>query len=156
LALVVIGGLGYFPVSTTINQLVSFALNIPNLLKPSTPGHPSPINRLLGPLGITDAQINAARQQILNWLESSAGQIVSSAVPIITSVATGIVDAIIVFILSIYLTADGPRLYRRLSTTPPRKVRTRLVFLSLHAAPHGRRLHSRAVVHVRLYWHIGW
>lgn len=148
LALVVIGGLGYFLVNTTINQLVSFALNIPNLLKPSTPGHPSPIARLLGPLGITDAQINAARQQILNWLESSAGQIVSSAVPIITSVATGIVDAIIVFILSIYLTADGPRLYRRLSTTPPRKVHTRLVFLSLHAAPHGRRLHSRAVVHV--------
>lgn len=129
LALAVIGGLGYFLVSTTINQLVSFALNIPNLLKPSTPGYPSPIARLLGPLGIRDAQINAARQQMLTWLESSAGQIVNSAVPIIASVAAGIVDAIIVFILSIYLTADGPRLYRWLSTAPPRKVHTCLVFL---------------------------
>ena len=128
LALAVIGGLGYFLFSTIINQLVLFAENIPNLLKPSTPDHPSPIARLLGPLGITDDQINATRQQILTWLESSAEQIVNSVVPIITSVAAGIVDAIIVFILSIYLAVDGPRLYRWLSTAPPRKVHTRLVF----------------------------
>lgn len=128
LALAVIGGLGYLLLSTTINQLISFAREIPSLLKPSTPGHPSPIARLLRPLGITDAQINTARQQLLNWLESSAGQIVNSAVPIITSVAGGIVDAVLVFILSIYLAADGPRLYRWLSTAPPRRARTRIVF----------------------------
>jgi predicted PurR-regulated permease PerM len=128
LALAILGGLGYLLVSVAVNQLVSFAKEIPSLLQPSTPGHPSPIARLLRPLGITDAQVNAARQQLLNWLQSSAGQIVNSAVPIITSVAGGIVNAVLVFILSIYLAADGPRLYRWLSSAPPRKVRTRMVF----------------------------
>lgn len=128
LALAIISGLGYLLFSTAISQLVAFVKDLPDLLKPSTPGHPSPIARFLYPLGITDAQINAARQQILNWLESSAGQIVNSALPIITSVAGGIVDAVIVFILSVYLVVDGPRLFRWLSTAPPRKHRMRMIF----------------------------
>jgi predicted PurR-regulated permease PerM len=128
LALAIIGGLGYLLFSTAISQLVTFIKDVPDLLKPSTPGHPSAIARLLRPLGITEAQINAARQQILNWLESSAGQIVNSALPILTSLASGIVDAIIVFILSVYLVVDGPRLYRWMSTAPPRRHRMRMIF----------------------------
>lgn len=128
LALAIIGGLGYLLFSTAISQLVTFIKDVPDLLKPSTPGHPSPIARFLSPLGITDAQINAAREQILNWLESSAGQIVNSALPILTSLASGVVDAIIVFILSVYLVVDGPRLYRWLSTAAPRRHRMRVIF----------------------------
>jgi predicted PurR-regulated permease PerM len=128
LALAVIGGLGYVLFNTAITQLVSFVKDLPTMLAPSTPGHPSVLTRFLRPLGVTDAQINAARQQVLNWLENSAGQLVNSAVPIITGVAGGIVDAVLVLILSIYLAVDGPRVYGWLSTAPPRKFRTRIVF----------------------------
>ncbi len=128
LALAVIGSVGYFVFSTAINQLITFVKDVPNLLRPSTPGHPSPIYRLLRPLGVTQAQIDAARQQVLNWLENSAGQIVNSAVPILTGVASGIVDSILVLILSVYLVIDGPRLFRWLSTASPRKYRLRVLF----------------------------
>lgn len=128
LALAILGGLGYLLFSTAISQLITLVKDLPDLLKPSTPGHPSPITQLLRPLGITDAQVNAARQQILTWLETSAGQIVNSALPILTGVAGGIVDAVIVFILSIYLVIDGPRLYRWLNTASPRKHRMRVIF----------------------------
>ncbi|HLW01497.1 MAG TPA: AI-2E family transporter [Ktedonobacterales bacterium] len=128
LALAVIGSLGYFVFSTAIEQLVTFVKDVPDLLKPSTPGHPSPIYHLLHPLGITEAQIDAARQQAVNWLEGSAGQIVNSAVPILTSVAGGIIDTIVVLILSVYLVIDGPRVFRWLSTASPRKYRLRVIF----------------------------
>jgi predicted PurR-regulated permease PerM len=128
LALAVIGGLGYLIVSTAVSQLASLVEELPTFLKPSTPGHPSPLFRLLQPLGVTQAQIDDARQQALTWLESSAGQIVNSALPIITGVASGIINTILVFILSIYLVLDGPRVYRWLSTAPPRPIRTRSAF----------------------------
>jgi predicted PurR-regulated permease PerM len=128
LALTVICGLGYLLFSTAVSQLVTFAKDIPDLLRPSTPDNPSAIARLLKPLGITDAQINATREQVLNWLQSSAGQIVNSAVPILTSLASGIIDAVLVFILSVYLVSDGPRVYRWLSTATPNKHRTRILF----------------------------
>ncbi len=128
LALAVIGGFGYMIFSTAISQLGSFIENVPTLLKPSTPGHPSPIIQLLGPLGVTDAQIEATRQQVVNSLESSAGQIVNSALPIITGLASGIIDTILVVILSIYLVIDGPRMYRWLSTAAPRRYRGRTIF----------------------------
>jgi predicted PurR-regulated permease PerM len=128
LALGVISGLGYMIFSTAIGQLVAFGKEVPDLVKPSTPGHPSPIAQLLRPLGITDEQINATREQILGWLESSAGQIVNSAVPILTGLANGIINAILVFILSVYLVLDGPRLFRWLSIAPPHHYRTRMLF----------------------------
>ncbi len=128
LALAIMGSLGYFVFSTAIDQLITFIKDVPDLLKPSTPSHPSPIYRLLHPLGITQAQIDAARQQVLTWLENSAGQIVNSAVPILTGVASGIIDTILVIILSVYLVVDGPRVFRWLSTASPRKYRLRVLF----------------------------
>ncbi len=128
LALGAIGSLGYLLVSVTISQLTTFAKELPEILKPSTPGHPSGIARLLQPLGITDVQVNAARQQVLDWLQSSAGQIVDSALPILTGLANGVVDAILVLILSIYLVMDGPRMFRWLSNAAPLKHRARMIF----------------------------
>lgn len=128
LALSILGGLGYLIFATAVDQLVSLVKDLPDLLKPSTPGHPSPIAHVLRPLGITDDQINAARTQLLTWLQSSAGQIVNSALPILSGVANVLIDAVLVLILSVYLVIDGPRIFRWLSTAPPRQYRTRVTF----------------------------
>lgn len=128
LTLLILGSLGYFVFSTAIGQLIAFVKELPNLLQPGTPGHPSPIDHLLRPLGISEAQIAAARQQIINSLENSLGQILNSALPIFTGVASGIIDTILVVILSVYLVMDGPRVFRWLSTASPRKYRLRVLF----------------------------
>ena len=129
LVLAVVGGVGYLVVSATIAQVTALAKELPTLLQPGTPGHPSPIERLLRPFGISDAQISQARQQVLSWAESSAGSLANSILPIITSIANGLVDTILVVILSVYLVLDGPRTLRWLRTATPLRHRGRVVFL---------------------------
>lgn len=129
LVLAVVGGVGYLVLSTTIAQVTALVKELPTLLQPGTPGHPSAIERLLKPLGITQAQINQARQQLLSWVENSAGSIANSILPIITGIAGGVVDAILVIILSVYLVLDGPRMLRWLRTATPLRQRSRVVFL---------------------------
>lgn len=121
-------GLLFLIFSTAITQLVAFAKELPQLVKPSTPGHPSPLLRLLQPLGISEDQINTARNAILSRIESSAGTIANSALPVITGIATAIVDAILVFILSIYLVIDGPKVVAWLRVALPVRQRPRVLF----------------------------
>src|SRR5579883_666088 len=128
-ALVALGGLGYIVVSLSISQVVAFAKELPAWLQPGTPGHPSPIARLLSPLGVTDAQINQARQQLIAWVESSAGTMANSILPIVTGIANGLIDTVLVIILSVYLVLDGPRILRWLRTAPPLRHRAQVVFL---------------------------
>ncbi len=127
-ALVLIGGLGFVITSTAVAQLVSLAKDLPKLLQPSTPGHPSPLVQLGRPLGITEAQVNAARQQVITWIGGSAGTVASNAIPIITGVANGALDLVLVFVLSIYLVADGSRAVAWLRTAAPTRQRARVKF----------------------------
>lgn len=127
-ALTLIGGLGYIVLSTAITQLTAFAKALPDLIKPSTPGHPSPVSQALRPLGITDAQINSARVQILGRAESVAGEVAKSALPILTSVATALLDLVLVLVLSVYLLIDGHRFVNWLRTATPIKQRGRIFF----------------------------
>jgi predicted PurR-regulated permease PerM len=129
LALSVLSALGYFIFSTAVSQVTAFAQNLPDLLKPSTPSAPSGIAQLLRPLGVTDDQVNQARQQVINWAESSAGQIAGEALPIITGVAGAVVDLILVIVLSIYLVIDGPRTISWMRYAAPIKQRTRTMFV---------------------------
>lgn len=127
-ALALIGGLGYVVLSTAITQLGALAKDLPVLLQPSTPGHPSPISQALQPLGITEAQINSARDQIITWAEGIAGAIARSALPILTGVATALLDLVLVIVLSIYLAIDGHRFVAWLRTQPPIRQRGRILF----------------------------
>ncbi len=127
-AVAIIGGVIYLVSNTAIPQLVTFAQNLPTLLSPSSPGHTNPIERLFKPLGMSDAQFNAIRDQVISRVESSAGQLANSALPIITTIGGGFVDAVLVIILSIYLVADGPRVARGLRNAAPNTQRSRVVF----------------------------
>lgn len=128
LALSALGALAYLIFSTAVSQVTSFAQQLPDLLKPSTPSNPSGIAQLLRPLGVTDDQVNQARQQVINWAESNAGQIANQAVPILTGVAAAIVDLILIIVLSIYLVIDGPRAVAWMRRSAPIKQRSRTMF----------------------------
>ncbi len=128
LALSALSALGYVVFSTAVEQVTAFAANLPDLVKPSTPDNPSGVAQLLRPLGVTDEQVNQARQQVIDWAESSAGQIAGEAVPILTGVASAIVDLVLVIVLSIYLVIDGPRAIAWMRRSAPIKHRNRAVF----------------------------
>src|SRR5579859_1315128 len=128
LALGLIGALGYLIFRTTIDQITTFAQNLPDLLKPSTPDQPSTIARLLQPLGVTSDQFNQTRQQIINWAESSAGAIATQALPILTGLAAALVDLVLVIVMSIYLIIAGPRAIAWLRTATPTRQRSQTLF----------------------------
>lgn len=128
LALSALGALAYLVFSTAVSQVTSFAQQLPDLLKPSSPQNPSGIEQLLRPLGVTDDQFNQTRQQVINWAESNAGQIANQAVPILTGVASAIVDLILVIVLSIYLVIDGPRAVAWMRRAAPIKQRHSTMF----------------------------
>jgi predicted PurR-regulated permease PerM len=128
LALSALSALGYLVFSTAVSQVTAFAANLPDLLKPSTPDHPSGIAQFLRPLGVTDDQVNQTRQQVIDWAESNAKEIAGEAVPILTGLASAIVDLILVIVLSIYLVIDGPRVIAWLRSAAPIKRRNQMLF----------------------------
>ena len=129
LALSALGALGYVVFSTAVSQVTTLAQSLPDLVKPSTAAQPSGIAQLLRPVGVTNEQINQVRQQVITWAASSAGQIASQALPILTGVASAIVDLILVIVLSIYLVIDGPRVILWLRLAAPFKQRSGSLFL---------------------------
>jgi predicted PurR-regulated permease PerM len=128
LALSALGVLAYFVFSTAVAQFSDFAKQLPDLVKYSTPEHPSGIEQFLKPLGVTDDDVNQARQQVINWATSNAGEIANQAVPILTGVASAVVDLILVIVLSIYLVIDGPRAVSWLRRSAPIRQRNRTLF----------------------------
>ena len=62
------------------------------------------------------------------WAETSAGQIASQTLPILTGVSSGIIDLILVIVLSIYPVIDGPRVISWLRLAAPFKQRSQSLF----------------------------
>jgi predicted PurR-regulated permease PerM len=129
LAVALLGGLMFLVLDTLITQVTAFAGNLPELLKPGTPDHPSIFEQALQPFGVTEDQVDAARDQIIAWVESNAGQITTQVVPFVTGVASAVVDLILVLVLSIYLVIDGPRLVASFRASTPTRQRTRTLFI---------------------------
>lgn len=120
-----LGVIGYLVVNTAVEQITALAKQVAMLLEPGTNGAPSRITVELEKLGISATQINNLGNQIVGQAQGLAG----SAVPVIAGIFGGIVDVILVIVLSIYLEIDGHRIMRWLRTKSPLKLRPRLNFV---------------------------
>jgi predicted PurR-regulated permease PerM len=80
---------------------------------------------LLSPLGVTQAQLNQAEMSAVSALEGLGTTAANDAFGIVTSVLGAVVDGVLILILSVYLTASGPRLVRWLREQAPRSQRRR-------------------------------
>lgn len=126
--IVVLAGIGtlvYFVVSSALTQMIALSHSVGNLVTPTHPGRPTPLEQMLQSFGITPAQIAAARNQLLVQL----GGVASSIVPFLTGVAGALLDIILVIILSIYLLFYGSRVSTWLQNEVPRSQRGRIRFL---------------------------
>ncbi|HEV2236903.1 MAG TPA: AI-2E family transporter [Ktedonobacterales bacterium] len=126
LALALLGGLGYLIVSTAAAQVGALAQALPRLLRG---GVPSFLASLLGPFGVTQAQIDAVRAQLVTYAEGVAGTVASQAIPIATGVANFLLDTLLIVVISIYLVIDGQRLVAWVGRSAPVSQRPRVDFL---------------------------
>jgi predicted PurR-regulated permease PerM len=125
---VLLAGLGllvYVTLTTAITQISAFAGQVRVWLTPGANGKPSPLLSLVNDLGITNDQIDAARQQLINQAEGIA----SNLAPLVSSVVNAVLDLVLTAILSVYLLVDGSRLGRWLRTRVPISQRGRVDFL---------------------------
>lgn len=105
--LVVLIGFGvliYFSVNTAVQQFAMLDSTLHVLLTPKD-HNISPFMRSLQKLGISQAQIENATDQ----LTGEAEKLISSIVPFLSSLFTSILDLVVISIMSIYLLIDGPR-----------------------------------------------
>jgi predicted PurR-regulated permease PerM len=105
---------------TAIHQ----AVELRGFLTPGRNGQLAPLMQILQSYGITQDQITAARQLLVSHLESIA----SGALPVLKGIFEGVLDLVVVAVLSIYLLLDGSRVVRWLRTNAPLLQRERVQF----------------------------
>jgi predicted PurR-regulated permease PerM len=105
---------------TAIHQ----AVELRGFLTPSGNGQLAPLMQILQSYGITQDQIIAARQLLVSHLESIA----SGALPVLKGIFEGVLDLVVVAVLSIYLLLDGSRVVRWLRANAPLLQRERIQF----------------------------
>ena len=120
----VIGALGYLIVATAAQQIAALGHQVSVLITPGNGGS-SPLVQKLEQLGIPRAQIDSAFAQI-----SRQSQVLAAGlVPFLEGFFNGVLDAVLVTVLSIYLLVDGERLIIWLRTSAPIKYRPRVTFV---------------------------
>ena len=109
---IVLGLLGlilYFIIKTMVVQLSNLAQSIAVLLQSGKNGQDSPLVRILKDFGISSGQITNLASQISAQLTNFAGTLAGGILPIISSVASTLVNMLLTVVISIYLLVDGGR-----------------------------------------------
>ncbi|HEY6539726.1 MAG TPA: AI-2E family transporter, partial [Ktedonobacteraceae bacterium] len=88
-------------------------------------GQPSQLQQILGRFGITQTQFDSARNQAISYLGGFAGNLL----PLLTGLFSGILDFILVAVLSIYFLTSGARLTGWLRRNMPDQQQGRMRFL---------------------------
>ena len=120
-----LGMIGYLVVNTAVGQIAALTKQVAAMLQPGPHGSPSRLIVQLTRLGIDPARV----QSIGNQLIGSAQGLATSAFPVIAGIFGGLVDTILVIVLSIYLEVDGYRIIHWLRTSSPLRLRPRITFM---------------------------
>lgn len=116
----ILGLICYFLIRTVILEIVSLKGEVTFLLHPTSGSPPTPLELTLQSLGIDQAQIQQARQLVVNHLANLA----NDAIPLVRGIFDFVLDFIVVAMLSIYLLLDGVRIMRWLRGNLPLPQRT--------------------------------
>jgi predicted PurR-regulated permease PerM len=98
-----------FVVATAATQVTHLVQNLPRYLEMAKQLQPQAL-ALLRPLGIGQSQLDQLRDQLIAETQQAGSSVARGAIDTVSSIAGGIVDAVLVLMLSIYLTANGPRI----------------------------------------------
>jgi predicted PurR-regulated permease PerM len=109
IVLVVIGVV----VASTANDLSHLVRNLPAYARQAQGLRPLVLH-LVQPLGIQESQLNDYQQRGLSYLQQLGGRAAGETLGAVQRLLNALVDAMLVLILSVYLTANGPHISRRL------------------------------------------
>ncbi len=126
--LIVLGAIStllYLIVRAAIVQVISLSDYVRFLLTPGKSGQLTPLEQIVQSFGISQSQIAAARDQVVSSIEGFAG----SVVPLLTGLVSAVLDVVLVAVLSIYLLADGSRVYDWLRRNMPQQQQGRMKYL---------------------------
>ena len=114
----IVFGLGALLVTNVATQATTLVHALPEYAARVHTYQPQ-LLRLLKPFGVKNADLTHARAQSITYLQSIGTTAAKDSLGILTSILGTIVDFILVLILSIYLTANGPRLADALRRETP-------------------------------------
>ena len=98
-----------FIVVTAAGQVVILVHHLPTYIREAQGLEPQVLT-LLRPIGITGAQLSQLRSAVVAQAQQVGTQAAGGAVGAVQSAAGTILDIVLVLMLSVYLTANGPRI----------------------------------------------
>lgn len=124
----VVIGLGALIVVTATAQVTNLVHDLPAYAGEAQRLEPQVVH-VLGPFGVTAASYHHAEHQLISYLQGIGTSTAKASLSIITGVVGTIVDIVLVLILSVYLTANGPNIALMLRRETPGAQRKHTVLL---------------------------
>ncbi len=124
LGFAVILGLLALIVDTAANQVTSLVDNLPKYQLQLKRFEPQLLTALK-PFGVTQAKLDHTQQQAITYLQSTGTAAATQSLGIVSGIVNTVIDMILILILSVYLTANGPRISQRLRRETPGAYRER-------------------------------
>ncbi len=104
----VVVGLGTLLIVTAAGQVINLVQNLPSYVDRLRTLGPQ-VLFFLGPFGVTSASLQNLNQQILADLQVAGSALAAGSLVLVQRVASMLLDAVLVLMLSIYFTLDGAR-----------------------------------------------
>ena len=120
----IVFGLGALLVIDASGQITNLVGRLPDYLQKFKRFEPQLVNTLR-PFGVTQARLNTTQQQAVSYLQNIGTTAAKDSLGIVSGLVNTIIDAVLILILSVYLTANGPNIARRLRRETPRTQRWR-------------------------------
>lgn len=115
-------------IETAANQVTALVHHLPTYEQQLKRFEPRLVETLR-PLGITRAKIDSTQQQIVTYIQSIGTTAAKDSLSIATLVVNTLIDLILILILSVYLTANGPKIAQLLRREMPGTQRWRMSLL---------------------------
>jgi predicted PurR-regulated permease PerM len=124
----VVLGLGALLVMTAASQVLTLVTNLPYYAEQAQAVEPQ-LEVLLTPFGIPARSIADAQQHALMEVQAIGTNVATESLGWVTQIAGALIDVVLVLLLSIYLTANGPEITGLVRRGAPARPRHRADFL---------------------------
>jgi predicted PurR-regulated permease PerM len=128
LGFAVLLGLVALIVDTAANQVTSLLHNIPQYQFQLKRFEPQLITALK-PFGVTQAKLDHTQQQAIAYIQGAGTTAASQSLGIVSGIVDTLIDLVLILILSVYLTANGPKIALRLRRETPGAQRWRTTLI---------------------------
>jgi len=118
LGFVVLFGVIAFLVVTATTQVTSLVHDLPRYAQQAQRLEPR-LLPLLRPFGVTSATLHTAQQQAIGSVRGVGTTAAKESLGLVSGIVSTLIDLVLILILSVYLTANGPKIARRLRRETP-------------------------------------